>query len=378
MVAVGPDLHAIDLPRTLFAPGASAMLAEEIEALGVHRPLLVTDRGLVAAGLVERVTGLLAKCAAVAVFDGVTENPVFADADCAAVLYARAGCDGIVALGGGSVIDVAKFTAVLAANGGRTADYAGVPGVETGPTVPLVVLPTTAGTGSEANGTAGIHAEPWSVAVGIFSRHILPRLVILDPELTVSLPPRLTAATGIDALSHCIEGYFSRNDPPLLNGIALDGAARAPRFVRRAVANGTDIEARAEMMIAAYAGGVAIGMGLGPAHAIAVGCGDQNHQHGILSGIGLVATLDIVEAQRPERATALKMALGLDPGVRLAGVVADLMRELALPATLRELGYVSHDLEAQAVVAHESFFNRSAFYRPRVAEYREMLAKSLS
>ncbi len=212
----GPALH---LPRTLFGSGAMALLGDELCRAGVHRPLLVTDPGVAKAGLVARLASLLPPAIDLVVYEGVSENPVFADADRGAARYAATSRDSVIALGGGSVIDVAKYIALLASHGGTTADYAGVGNVQIGPTSALFAVPTTAGTGSEANGTAGIHPDAASIAVGVFSHHIMPRLVILDAELTVSLPPRLTAATGIDALSHCIEGYFSCDDTPFMNGM---------------------------------------------------------------------------------------------------------------------------------------------------------------
>ena len=346
------------------AAGATDQIATQLASLGVNRPLLVTDRGLVRAGIVDRVTAAIGRGASLAVFDGVTENPVFADADAGAAMYAGRGCDGVIALGGGSVIDTAKYIALLATHGGGVARYAGVPEAAVGATAPLIAMPTTAGTGSEANGTAGIHPTSTTTAVGVDSPHLLPRLVILDPELTISLPAKLTAATGIDALSHCVEGYLSRNDNPIAKSIALDGAGRAVRHVRRAYADPRDMEARTEMMTAAFAGGVAIGMGLGPAHAIAITCGDQGFHHGVLSGIGLVAAIDTMAAHQPVRAGALKYALGIGAGDSIAAVIASLMRSLELPGSLGELRYVAADVPELARAAHRSFFNSTAWHRP--------------
>jgi len=369
---------SIHLPRTLFGAGTIAALREVLADADVRRPLIVTDRGIVGAGLVDRVGTAIGDRATPALFDGVMENPLFANADQGAAAYKASDCDGVIAVGGGSVIDVAKYIALLATHGGRTADYAGVEGARIGRLAPLFVIPTTAGTGSEANGTAGIHPDAASVAAGVFSHQVMPQLVILDPEMTLSLPPRLTAATGIDALSHCIEGYLSRNDAPFLNEIALDGARRAWANVRAATERGSDLSIRTEMLLAAYAGGVAITMGLGAAHAIAVGCGDQGYHHGVLSGIGLVAALDGIAEHRPERAEALRDALGLAPDASLSGAVAGLMEALGLPSSLRALGYRVDDIDRLAIEAHRSFFNLSAYHHPSAGEYRAMLQGSLA
>lgn len=367
---------ALNLPRVLFAPGSLSALAGELEALGVHKPLLVTDQGLVAAGLASRAIAACGKNAP-EIFDNVTENPLFSDVDKGAAWYARQGCDGVIALGGGSVIDTAKIIALLATNPGSVADYAGVRNAPHGPSAPLIVIPTTAGTGSEASPSAGIHPDAVSPSVGMGSRHLVPQLAILDPDLTRSLPPRLTAATGIDALSHCIEGFLSKKDIPLGKSIALDGIARVARYLRRAATNRDDAEARGEMMLAAFAGGAAIGMGLGPAHAIAIVCSDQGFHHGVLSGVGLVATLDATSACVPERTAEVAVALGLERTQSLGQAVASLMRELGLPATLAELNYRQGDLQKLATAAHQSHFNFFAPFHPTASDYADMLAGSL-
>jgi alcohol dehydrogenase class IV len=368
---------ALILPRVLFAAGALSVLAAELESMGIRRPLLVTDQGLVAAGLAAQAVAACGQAAAPAVFDSVTENPLFADVDRGAAWYAREHCDGVVALGGGSVIDTAKMIALLATNPGSVADYAGVRNVAHGPAAPLIVIPTTAGTGSEASPSAGIHPDAVTASVGMGSRHLVPKLAILDPDLTRSLPTRLVAATGVDALSHCIEGFLSKKDIPLGKSIALDGIARVARHLRRAVADRDDAQARGEMMLAAFAGGAAIGMGLGPAHAVAIACSDQGFHHGVLSGIGLVATLDATCAQVPEQAGDIAAALGLQRTGSLAQAVASLMRELGLPATLAELNYVPRDVQALAQAAHQSYFNLFAPHHPTASDYAAMLAASL-
>ncbi|MBS0454880.1 MAG: iron-containing alcohol dehydrogenase [Proteobacteria bacterium] len=370
-------MNALHIPRTLFAAGAVDQLPAELAALGVRRPLLVTDRGIVATGIAARVMTACGDGARPAVFDAVTENPLFADADAGAACYKAQHCDGVVALGGGSVIDTAKLIALLATHPGRVADYAGVAGARLGAAAPLVAIPTTAGTGSEASPSAGLHPDAGTPSVGINSRHLVPRLALLDPELTATLPPRLAAATGIDALSHCIEGYLSERDQPLGKAMALDGIARVARNLRRAASPGADSEARGEMLVAAFAGGVAIGMGLGPAHAIALTCSDQGFHHGVLSGIGLVAALDATAARVPQRMAAVNGALGLPAGASTAQGVAALMRELALPTTLAELGYAACDTGALARAAARSHFNLSAPFKPDEAAYADLFAQSL-
>lgn len=378
MTHAGAAPLVLNLPRTLCAAGAVSTLAGELEALGVEHPLLVTDQGILAAGLVAKVTDACGGASAMTLFSDVTENPIFSDVDKGLALYALHSCDGVVALGGGSVIDTAKFIALLASNMGAVADYAGKPGALHGAAVPLVVIPTTAGTGSEASHSAAIHADTVAPALGMSSRHLIPRVAILDPILTAGLPARLTAATGIDALSHCIEGYLSNKDQPLGKAIALDGVARVGRSLKRAFAEPQDLEARMEMMLAAYAGGVSIGMGLGPAHAVALACSDQGWHHGVLSGIGLVATLDATAAQVPERMAAVAQALGMAPTDSPATHIAGVMRELELPATLAELGYRADNVQRLADAAEQSHFNLFAPFRPTSSEYAAMIGNSLA
>ena len=365
------------LPRVLFAAGAIKALPAELASFGIRRPLLVTDKGLVAAGLPAKVIAACGDAVTPLLFDGVTENPLFTDVNAGAASYAAHACDGVVAVGGGSVIDTAKMIALLATNAGSVADYAGVPNVRHGPAALLVVIPTTAGTGSEASPSAGIHPNAVTASVGMSSQHLVPKLAVLDPELTVTLPRRLTAATGIDALGHCIEGYLSNRDQPLGKSLALDGIRRVVRHLRRAVADGNDLDARGEMLLAAFTGGIAIGMGLGPAHAIAIVCSDQGFHHGVLSGIGLVCTLDATAEHVPERMAAIAEAFGVPVSASVAEGVANLMRELGLPATLAELGYAANDLQALAAAAERSHFNLSAPFRPNASQYAAFIARSL-
>ena len=367
-----PSLAALHLPRTFFGAGSLATLADELIALGARRPMLVTDKGLVKAGLVEKLVAACRGSVALTVFDGVTENPLFSDVDSGTQQYVRDACDGVIALGGGSVIDTAKFIALLATNAGTAADFAGVPGVKHGPCAPLIVIPTTAGTGSEASPSAGIHPNAHTATLGMSSRHLVPKGAILDPDLTASLPQGLTAATGIDALSHCIEGYLSKRDLPLGKSIALDGIVRVARSLRRAAAH-RDPAARADMMIAAYAGGVSIGMGLGPAHAFAITCSDQGFHHGILSGIGMVATLNATAAHVPDRVAEIAVAFGVKEP--LSDAIAALMTDLGLPTTLAGLGYTV-TTNALGKAAHRSHFNASAPFHPTAEDYAAMIAAS--
>ena len=355
-------------PRLFLEAGAVQLLPAVLAELGVARPLLLSDQGLVHCGAVARLRTVLSGIDAVW-FEDVPENPTYAGVDRASALYRASGCDGVVALGGGSVIDTAKLVAVLAGHAGNAAEYVGFSERVTAAVAPLVVLPTTAGTGSEASPDAGIHPDAHSVSSGITSWHVVPRTAICDPELLLTLPSRLTAATGLDALSHCIEGYLATPASPLADALALDGIARIRQWLPVAVADGTDLVARREMMLGAFAGGIAIGKGLGPAHAIAISCGDQGLHHGVLSALGLVASMDAMATRVPERMARIEAAMGAP----VADSVRRMLRDFHLPQTLSALGYVAADWSALAQAAATSHFNLSSPWRPAPADYAAML-----
>jgi alcohol dehydrogenase class IV len=288
----------LQLPRLQLHEGAIQTLPLELQFHGVAKPLVMSDKGVAKCGIVDAV--LKFAPAGTVVFDNVTESPVFADCDAAMAAYVKGGCDSIVAVGGGSVIDAAKLTAVIAGHGGCAADFAGYSERVTRSVVPLIVIPTTAGTGSECSPGAGVHPDGKSLEAPLGGPFIIPKSAICDPALTMSLPPSLTAATGIDALTHCVEGYLAVPPSPLIDVLALDGIRRLCANIEAAVKNGGDRTARLEMMTGAFVSGVAIQKGLGPAHAIANSCGDQGIHHGKLSAIGLLASLKFLETREPE------------------------------------------------------------------------------
>jgi alcohol dehydrogenase class IV len=365
------------IPRVYFGEGAVQALPSELKTLGLSRPLLVTDRGLVKCGVFAMVTAVLGDDVAYAGFDGVPENPTYEAVDGAAEVYHAQRCDGVVAVGGGSVIDTAKLTAVLAGHSGKASDYVGHSDRVTAATAPLIVIPTTAGTGSEASPDAGIHPDARSVSSGITSSHVVPKAAICDPDATISMPPRLTAATGLDALSHCIEGFLSKSFSPLSDAMALDGIRRVFRYLPIATADGSNLEARMQMMIAAFEGGVAIGKGLGPAHAIAISCGDQGLHHGLLSAIGVLASLPLMQAKVPERVVPIADAMGLSSGRTPTDGIRGLMDHLGLPTSLSGAGYEPGNLAALVRDAAQSHFNLTSPYAPSEEEFTLMIGMVL-
>ena len=357
----------LPLPRLLFGAGALSGLAAELTLLGVRRPLLLSDRGLERAGAVAAALGVLPP--GVAAHLDTPENPTVAGTDAAFADYRRGACDGVVALGGGSVIDTAKILAALAGTELRSAvELLGHPERISAAVAPLVAVPTTVGTGSESSPVSALHTEAGGPAIGTRSPFLVPRVAICDPELVRTLPRRLIAATGIDALSHCMEGFFAEPANPVIDALALDGIARVFADIRAALEPEGDA-ARASLMAAAFAGGAAIHKGLGPAHAIALVCGDQDLHHGALIAAALPVTTELLARHVPHKAVRVASALGLAGGEDIAPALRALMRDLDLPATYTALGYkaVSLDRLTDGVVA--SHFNRTSAYVPTREEY---------
>lgn len=374
------------------APGALRHLAEGCQSIGIRRPLLVTDRGVRNAGLVEPVLQQLGSCEHVAVFDGTPSNPTEAAVREALVVARTQRCDGLIALGGGSSIDCAKGVAIAATHDGPLARYATIEGGS--PLIservwPLIAIPTTAGTGSEvARGAVLIVAD--GRKLGFHSWHLVPRLAILDPELTLGLPPGLTAATGMDAIAHCMEAFMSAAFNPPADGIALDGLQRGWAHIEAATHDGRNVEARLQMLSASMQGALAFQKGLGCVHSLSHSLGGVNPalHHGTLNAMFLPAVIrfnagadGVVRERRLERLAA---AIGLgametasQAAESLGEAVRSLNRRLELPSGLAAMG-VSPDcfdrVIAGALVDHCHKTN------PRLAspdDYREMLHASL-
>lgn len=259
------NLSSFSFPTSVICgPGALAELSSRLERLNVKRPLVVTDAGLIQTDAYRRFDTFNA--GRYPVFSGVQPNPTEADVEAAVEAYRKETCDGVIALGGGSALDVGKIIRLRIKRPEMRlgdfqfdADWSGL--------VPCVTIPTTAGTGSEV-GRSSVIILGGKKAV-IFHPSLLASLAVLDPELTLGLPPRLTAATGADALTHCIESFTSPVYHPLCDGIALEGIRIIGGALPRAVKNGLDVEARREMLVAAMMGGIAFQKDLGATHALA-------------------------------------------------------------------------------------------------------------
>ncbi|MBI3709158.1 MAG: iron-containing alcohol dehydrogenase [Proteobacteria bacterium] len=354
------------LTRIQFDFGAIRLLADELRMLGVRRPLLVTDPGVAQAGLAARVAGVLGTAPA-ATFDATPANPTEAAALAAVALYRDSGADGVIGIGGGSSMDLAKVVALLATHPGDLRQYAMIEGGVariTARLAPVIAVPTTAGTGSEV-GRGAVIVFKDQRKLALISPHLIPRLALCDPELTLGLPSAVTAGTGMDALAHCVETLLAPSINPPAEAIALDGAGRVARYLERAVADGGDREARWNMMMAAMEGAMAFQKGLGAVHAMSHPLGGLAGlvlHHGTLNAVVLPAVLHFNADHVGDKYDRLRQVMGLPAGVDLAGHIEALNRRLRLPPGLRAMG-VRDDMLPGLV--HDALADHCAATNPR-------------
>jgi alcohol dehydrogenase class IV len=353
-------------PTTIWAgPGRIAELAKACSSAGIARPLIVTDEGLIGAPMIKNA---LTALKGVAVFGGVRGNPASSHVEAGLRAYRAGDHDGVVAFGGGSALDAGKVVAFMSGQtrplwdfediGDRwtRADPAGI--------APVVAVPTTAGTGSEVGRAGVILNEETHQKKIIFHPRMMPRVVISDPELTVGLPRAVTAATGIDAFVHCFEAFCAPGFHPLADGVALEGMRLIHQYLPRACANGTDIEARAQMLAAASMGATAFQKGLGGVHAIAHPVGSWfNTHHGLTNAVLLPYVMTFNRSAIEEKTEVIARVLNL-PAPGFDGFfdwVLKMRRDLGIPHTLAGLG-VSAD--NAAIIGREAAIDPSAGGNP--------------
>jgi alcohol dehydrogenase class IV len=360
-------------------------LAAEAERAGMKRPMIVTDVGVRRAGIVDKVIAALGASTPPAIFDATPPNPNESAVRAAVELYLSAECDGIIAVGGGSSIDLAKGVAVCATHEGPLQSFAVIEGGLdriTAATAHLIAIPTTAGTGSEV-GRGAILILDDGRKVGVISPYVIPRVAICDPELTLGLPSMLTAATGMDAIAHCIETFMAPAFNPAADGIALDGLWRAWQHIERATAEPGDREARLNMMSASMQGALAFQKGLGCVHSLSHALGGINPKlhHGTLNAIFLPAVVhfnaDSASVRDERKLERLRHAMGLAEGADIGQAIEDMTRRLGLPTRLSEIGV---DESLFAGIVEGALHDHSHKTNPREAspaDYRSMLAQSL-
>ncbi|AWI53610.1 4-hydroxybutyrate dehydrogenase [Aquabacterium olei] len=333
------------LTQIQFEFGAIRLLASECERVGIRRPLVVTDAGVRAAGVLQKALDALPGWP-VTVFDQTPPNPTEAAVRAAHTAWQAGRCDGLIAVGGGSSIDLAKGLAIMATHPGPLTTYATIEGGSpriTAQAAPLIAVPTTAGTGSEVARGAIVIVDDGR-KLGFHSWNLMPKAAICDPELTLGLPPALTAATGMDAIAHCMETFMAPAFNPPADGIALDGLERAWGHIERATRDGSDREARLNMMSASMQGAMAFQKGLGVVHSLSHSLGGVNPRlhHGTLNALFLPAVIRFnagAESVRKERRLdRMAHAMGLRAGDEIPDAIRALNARLGLPSGLAELG----------------------------------------
>jgi alcohol dehydrogenase class IV len=327
-----------------FGAGRIAELPEACRAAGISKPLFVTDAGLAKLDVTARALDILQKAGLkAALFSDVKPNPVESNLNAGVAAFGAGRHDGVVAFGGGSGLDLGKLVAFMAGQTRPVWDFEDVGDwwtrADAEKIAPIVAVPTTAGTGSEV-GRAGVVTDERShTKKVIFHPKMMPKVVIVDPELTVGMPPSITAGTGMDALAHCLEAYCAEFYHPLATGIALEGMRLVFENLPRAVRNGSDLEARAHMMSAAAMGATAFQKGLGAIHSLShpVGALYDTH-HGMTNGVFMPYVLafnrSAIEAKIGRAAAYLGMPDGFDGFLR---AVLDLRAEIGVPHTLEGL-----------------------------------------
>ena len=372
------------LTQIEFDYGALAQIQAHCQRAGITRALVVTDKGVRAAGVLQPVLDALGDVA-VAVFDDVPSNPTEAAVRGAVAVYEKERCNGLIAVGGGSAIDCAKGVAIAATHPGPLKTYATIEGGSpkiTDAAAPLIAVPTTAGTGSEVARGAIVIVDDGR-KLGFHSWSLMPKAAICDPALTLGLPPMLTAATGMDAIAHCMEVFMAPAFNPPADGIALEGLRRGWAHIERASADGSDREARLNMMSASMQGAMAFQKGLGAVHSLSHSLGGVNPRlhHGTLNAMFLPAVVrfnaQAESVQKDKRLERMAHAMGLGSAGDIPEAIRDMNARLGLPTGLAAMGVTEamfDDIIKGALADHCHKTN------PRIAtaeEYRELLRSSL-
>jgi 4-hydroxybutyrate dehydrogenase len=366
--------------RVIFGAGAVRETGHEAKRLGVSKALLVADKGVASAGLLRPVEASLAKAGiAVTTFVDVDPNPLEKNVHEGVRAFRESGSQLIVAAGGGSPLDVGKIIRLKARSGVHErplVEYDDATGGDehiTPDMPPMLALPTTAGTGSEVGRSGVVTLEANRRKTVIFSPYLMANAAILDPELTISMPARTTAATGFDALTHCLEAFVSLGDHPMADAIALGGLRLVSHYLARAVSSPSDLDARGAMMKAAMMGAVAFQKGLGACHSLAHPLSNiSGLHHGLANALCLPAVVEWNGEVAEPRLAEAGRALGAPPTSRgLATMLRDLRRDIGLPDGLGAAGVKAEQLGALADGAIEDACHR---LNPRPCTRADLLA----
>ena len=383
------SLSSFSFPTpTLFGAGAIAELPQRLKRLGMNRPLIVTDSGLIPTGAFQALTQVLGSEGQGKnwfVYSGVHPNPIEQDVRDAAQGFSQNRCDGVIAIGGGSPLDAGKAARLLVKRPGfdftkfyEEPDWSGL--------APFIAIPTTAGTGSEVGRSSVITLDATHRKAVLFHADLLAKLVILDPQLTVGLPPKLTAATGADALTHCIESFTCPQFHPMCDGIALEGIRLIVEALPRAYSRGDDLEARGHMLVAAAMGAVAFQKDLGVVHSLAhplsTICGMH---HGLANALCLVASMKFCAQRKPGIYRRVGLACGLElqrvsdaeADLRTIAFMTEFLGKLGLNTRLRDHGAKPEQLEALVAQAVDDPCHRTNVVPVTAEDFRKLYLEVL-
>lgn len=367
-----------------FGPGVVNRLAGELDDIGAGRVLIVTDRGIVGAGLLDRVIRFIEGRYEYAVYDGVEANPKDRNAEEAAALARDTDADCVVALGGGSTMDAAKAVCVLALQGGRVVDYKGKGKIKDR-CLPLVTIPTTSGTGSEVTFSSVITDTRENYKFTIKSPAIAARVALVDPELTVTVPPGVTASTGIDALTHAIEGYSVNVTEPIAEALGLYAAELIAANIKEAVHNGRSIEARSGMMLGSLLAGLCFSHSdVGSVHCMAEALGGMyDAPHGLCNAILLPYVMEYNLPEAEYKYARIARAMGVehkdDRQAAALGIerIRKLSAEIGLPG-FDSLNVKEEDLEALSEMSAQNISTESNPRKIDEKGYLELFKKAHS
>ncbi len=355
-------MYSIRHPRrTWFGLGAIEKLKDEAAFLGARKALFFTDKGVRGAGVADAALAPLEEAGVgVTIYDECPPEPAIGDLEAAFAQFRGGDFDLVVGVGGGSSMDMAKSVGALLGNEGAPRDYLGVellprPGVTT------ILAPTTSGTGAEATPNAIFSVPEEQVKLAIVSTHVIPFAAIVDPGLTLSAPPKVTSAAGVDAFTHCLETYVARNATPLSETYSLEGMRLIARSLRRVCEDGADVEARTDMALGSYYGGVALaGAGAGAIHALAYPLGSRFHiPHGVSNSLMFAHVVKENHAAAPEKFARIAEILGAptegasteEAAALSVGAVEKLCRDCGVPTRLGEVDVPAHAIPELAEAA---------------------------
>lgn len=364
-----------------FGPGARKLVAGHLNEQGLKRPLIVTDRGLgtlpILHDFAESLEGLDVK-----VYAGVFGNPVKKQVDDGAAAFKAHGADCVIGFGGGAALDVAKAVALLAVHEGSILEYAwDHPQVRpiVKPLPWFVALPTTSGTGSEVGRSSVISDDATHVKKVVFNPALLAKVVFADPELTLDLPPQMTAATGMDALTHNVESYLSPAYHPLCDGIALEGARIAAHALERAVAQPRDIAARSDMMMSSMMGAIAFQKDLGAVHSCAHALGTVvDMHHGLANGIMIDHVMRFnLDAAQAKMAELARVCDAGETAESFIDWLAALKARIGIPARLGERGVTREHLARLVDIATRDICHQTNPKPCSAADFERIFARAL-